>query len=380
VLDRVVALEEFERRGRTDSEIGPLNVSTARFTLRVRDQLARVLRDDLSGSGTEKQAAREDDSAVLRCVFAAFPDRLARRRGPGSRAAVIAGGRGVRLSERSGVIAAELFVCVDVEADKSESFVRLASAVEREWLDPDRMASEDQCEFDETAERVVAVRRRSWDGLVLDEAPVALPSEQEVAAALAAAAAGRLDRVLPRDDAFSVFLARVRSLREWMPQLELPAFDDDQLRAVLPYLCLGRRSFAELRQAPWTDFLQGRLTHAQRQALDREAPERVPVPSGSRIALRYEPGRSPVLAVRIQELFGLAETPRIAGGCVPVLLHLLAPNMRPQQVTDDLQSFWTNTYPKIRSELRRRYPKHAWPEDPWTAEPQRRPGGKMARQ
>ena len=98
------------------------------------------------------------------------------------------------------------------------------------------------------------------------------------------------------------------------------------------------------------------------------------MPSGSRIQLVYEPGRPPVLAARIQELFGLAETPRVAAGRVPVLLHLLAPNHRPQQVTHDLRSFWENTYPQVRKELQGRYPKHAWPEDPWNATPQRRPG------
>lgn len=103
------------------------------------------------------------------------------------------------------------------------------------------------------------------------------------------------------------------------------------------------------------------------------------VPSGSAITLHYEIGRSPVLAVRIQEMFGLAETPRVAGGRVPVLLHLLAPNYRPQQVTDDLASFWANTYPQVRKDLRARYPKHAWPEDPLEAPPQRKPGGKRPR-
>jgi ATP-dependent helicase HrpB len=98
------------------------------------------------------------------------------------------------------------------------------------------------------------------------------------------------------------------------------------------------------------------------------------MPSGSRIALQYEEGRPPVLAVRIQEVFGLADTPRVGGGRAKVLLHLLAPNYRAQQVTDDLASFWANTYPVVRKELRARYPKHAWPEDPLTAEPRKRPG------
>jgi ATP-dependent helicase HrpB len=115
------------------------------------------------------------------------------------------------------------------------------------------------------------------------------------------------------------------------------------------------------------------LSHVQRQAVEREAPEHLLVPSGNRLALHYEVGRPPVLAVRIQEMFGLAETPRIAAGRVRVLLQLLAPNNRPQQVTDDLASFWTNTYPLVRKDLRARYPKHAWPEDPWSAKPKSRP-------
>jgi ATP-dependent helicase HrpB len=158
-----------------------------------------------------------------------------------------------------------------------------------------------------------------------------------------------------------------------MPELGLPALEAAELDELLEWLCLGRRSFAELRAAPWLEAIQDRLGHAQRQAVEREAPERLAVPSGSRIAVRYEVGRPPVLAVRIQEVFGLRETPRIAGGRVPVVLHLLAPNFRPQQVTDDLASFWANTYPLIRKELRARYPRHAWPEDPLAAPAQRGP-------
>jgi ATP-dependent helicase HrpB len=145
------------------------------------------------------------------------------------------------------------------------------------------------------------------------------------------------------------------------------------MRELMTWLCHGCRSFADLLRADWLAAIQGRLTHAQRQAVEHEAPERIEVPSGSRLALHYEEGRPPVLAVRIQEMFGLADTPRLAGGRVRVLLHLLAPNYRPQQVTDDLASFWNNTYLQVRKDLRARYPKHAWPEDPWNAPPQRRP-------
>jgi ATP-dependent helicase HrpB len=153
----------------------------------------------------------------------------------------------------------------------------------------------------------------------------------------------------------------------------LPQLGDDPLRTLLPRLCEGCLSFADLRRAKVLPVLQSLLNYQQLQALDREAPERLTVPSGSSIALEYAAGKSPILAVRIQEIFGMQQTPRIAGGRVTILLHLLAPNMRPQQVTTDLESFWKNTYPVVRGELRRRYPKHAWPEDPTTAQPERRP-------
>ena len=175
------------------------------------------------------------------------------------------------------------------------------------------------------------------------------------------------------------FLVRVRCLNDWAPELGLPRFDDALLREILADLCASCKSFAELRNADWLGALQGRLSYAQMQTIEREAPERIEAPSGSQIALKYEAGRPPVLAVRIQELFGLTDTPRIAAGKVPVLLHLLAPNYRPQQVTDDLASFWKNTYPQVRKELRARYPKHAWPEDPLAAEPESRPNRNRAK-
>jgi ATP-dependent helicase HrpB len=109
------------------------------------------------------------------------------------------------------------------------------------------------------------------------------------------------------------------------------------------------------------------LTPQQQSAVARLAPERLDLPRKRTAALRYEPGQPPVLAARIQDLFGMRSTPRIADGRIPVLLHLLGPNMRVQQITDDIESFWQNTYPTVRKELRRRYPKHAWPENPCDA-------------
>jgi len=285
------------------------------------------------------------------------------------------GGRGVRLADEVALADEELFLCIDVDAAAGEALVRQASAIERHWLPEDRLKSATVVEFDEASGKVTARRRVTFEDLVLEETQAALPSSEEVPAALAAAAAVRLDQALPNDNAAMMgFRVRVRCLASWMPELQLPALGDEQLRDLLPQLVVGRRSLAELREAPWLEAMKGLFTWQQLQAIEREAPERIEAPSGSRIAVQYEPDRPPVLAVRIQEVFGMRETPRIAGGRIKVLMHLLAPNMRVAQVTDDLASFWANTYALVRKDLRARYPKHAWPEDPYTAQPQRRPG------
>jgi ATP-dependent helicase HrpB len=340
--------------------------------LRVRDQLLRGIRS--VAVGDVERSAISPDEALLRVLLAAFPDRVARRRAGDRSRGLIVGGKGVRLASSCGVREAPLFVCIDVDSRAAEALVRQASAIQRDWLAPSAITAGIEVAFDAGAECVTARRVIRYEDLVLEESVAALPERDEVARVLAAAAQERLDRVLPAPDSpGGSLLVRVRCLRQWMPELELPSLDEPELREVLPWLCAGCRSFDDLRRADWLGALQGRLTQRQRLAVDREAPERFQVPSGTRLALQYESGRPPVLAVRIQEIFGLAETPRIAGGRVRVLLHLLAPNYRPQQVTDDLASFWANTYVQVRKELRARYPRHAWPENALTARPQRRP-------
>jgi ATP-dependent RNA helicase HrpB len=369
LLDRLDALEAFERRKAPEAD---LNAGAARFVLRARDQLRDLARRELGGG----EGGGPGDEPLLRSLLAAYPDRVARRREPRSPRGVMVGGRGVRLAEESAVLEAPLFLCVDLDAGRSgplsEALARKASAVEPKWLSGLRTAVE--LEFDETRERVAAWKRTRYEDLVIAETEIPPPDAAETARVLAEAAAGRLDRALPLDDPeVASFLARVRSLAGWCPELGLPPFGEEELRALLPALAAGRKSFAELRRAPLLDVLHGALSYSQLEAVRREAPERLTVPSGSQIRIAYEPGRPPVLAARIQEMFGLAETPRVAAGRVPVLLHLLAPNGRPQQVTHDLRSFWETTYPQVRKELAGRYPRHSWPQDPWNAAPQRRP-------
>ncbi len=373
--DGVHALQRFAADGTTWSAGGELVPRGARELLRV----AEALRRD-APAAAPRAAPGERDGALARALLAAYPDRVVRRRAPGEERGVMVGGRGVRLARESAVREAPLFLALEVDAGSGESLVRRAAEVRETWLDPARVTTEDELTFDAAEERVVARRVRRYLDLELDSRGATLERSPESAAVLARAAADDLPRALDlADGELSQLRARLACLRAWRPELLLPEVDEAFLAGLLPELCRDRLGFAELRRAPLREAVLARLDWGQREALDREAPERLQVPSGSRLPLVYEPGRPPVLAARIQELFGWRETPRVAGGRVPVLLHLLAPNHRPQQVTDDLASFWSSTYAEVRKELRRRYPKHDWPEDPWTATASRRPGGRGKR-
>lgn len=397
ILDRVQALEEFANHGRVETSLGRLHSGGARSVQQAQQQLVKLVNggempQKRSGRASahplyqEGQAGYESpstqsvprlhrDEALLRALLAAYPDRVSRRREPLGRKGVMVGGRGIRLVDSSLVLQPEIFLCIDTDAGQGEVLVRQASGIERDWLNEELIEVSTDVAFDATLEKITAIRRTRYLDLILDEASIAPPPSADITQALVVAARENFDRVFPSDDAeVTNFVARVRCLNSWLPDSGLLQFTDEELHAVLPHVASGCRSFADLRKSNWLNALKNCLTYQQQQFLDREAPERIKVPSGSQITVHYEVGRPPILAVRIQELFGLAETPRIASGRVPVLLHLLAPNYRPQQITDDLKSFWNNTYPEVRKELRRRYPKHSWPEDPWTAQAERKPG------
>jgi ATP-dependent helicase HrpB len=347
LLERVRAMEEFSRTGRESFPIGTISRGAARQVLRSREQLQRlVARGSLPQShviGTLRVPSESShsshgtrsvpttmgpDERLLQAIAAAFPDRIARRREPHSARGVLVGGRGVRLAEESVVREAELFACLDLDAGEAEARVRQASLVRREWLPQSLVKTEIVVTYDESAQKIIARRQTRYDTLVLDEQPTSLPDSAAAAEALAAAARQHWDQAFPHDrDEVTSYIARVRCLAQWMPDLQLPELSDEILQSLLPELCRGRRSFAELRTAPWLDAIQNLLTYPQRRAVETEAPERCAVPSGSRIAIQYAPGQPPVLAVRIQEVFGLAATPRIAGGRGPG--QLLAERLSP---------------------------------------------------
>ncbi len=356
----------------------------ARQIFQARDQILDLVRRATPADASQTAAGTTISSAarglaaadaVRQALFAAFSDRLARRRERGSPRALMLGGRGVRLANDSAVTEDELFVAVTVDGGGShpEALVRLASAVDRGELPAERVTTEVASYFDAGRRRVLARRRELFDGdLLLAETEIPAPLA-DAGSLLAAAAAQDLETAFAlAAPPAATLLARWQFLADAMPELRLPE-PTASLREALPTLAEGRRAFADLAALPVPEILLGALDARQRQALEREAPERLRVPSGSELKIEYAADRPPVLAARIQEMFGLRETPRLAGGRVPVLLHLLAPNGRPQQVTTDLASFWDGAYRAVRKELAGRYPKHAWPEDPWTARAERRP-------
>jgi ATP-dependent helicase HrpB len=291
-----------------------------------------------------------DDVALRRALFDGYPDRVARRREPGSPRLVLASGHGAVLGRESGVRDGELLVALDVVAGPSgpgsEALVRLASRIEREWIEP--TSREVVHGFDPGSGAVRALEREWYLKLMLAERPVA-PRPEEAAPLLAAALRQRLKG--EGGEALRRRLAFAGLAPDLGPRIEAAVVGHTRLPDVEP---------------------ESLLTFEERRDLDRLAPKVLSVPSGRPVALQYGDEGQVVAAVKLQQLFGLAETPRIGPRREPVTLSLLAPNGRPVQTTRDLRSFWDRTYPEVRKELRGRYPRHPWPENPWTATPTHR--------
>jgi ATP-dependent helicase HrpB len=364
VVDRVAALQGFLAGmppGRTDLELHP---GGAQNVLRAAEQLEGLV------DSPAAEPPDDAESALMQALLEAFPDRLTRLRPGAQDRGTMVGGRGVRLDGGSRVRHEPFFLAIDINDVGGEASVRQASAVDPAWLASGPLADTNLRTVEEmlyhpSRRQVEARLRRYWNDLVIDETPIAIRDGAAAAALLANEALPQLARLLPgAETAAGSLLARVRWLAAAAPDLGLPPLTDADLASLLPDICSGLRSLDEIATADWLSRLQTAVGYERLAELDRLAPAQLELPTGKRYKLAYEPGSPPVLAVRIQELFGVRETPRLAGGRVPVLLHLLGPNHRPQQVTSDLASFWKTTYAEVRKELRRRYPKHAWPEDP----------------
>jgi ATP-dependent helicase HrpB len=305
----------------------------------------------------------KDPEALEKAIVAAYPDRLSRRRGD---VLLLASGGSAQLEQESATHG-EFLVALDIDerSDRAVPLVRLASRYRPEWildLFPERVKAEETVAWNRESERVEQINSLKYDELTLDETR-SQPTDTDVASRMLidkALEAG-FRRFVSEDDV-DRFLARVRFASEHSP--EFPA-EEVIVRAALGNLGRGLTSFAELRDATSNG---GLLFAVQAQVdlalLDELAPSHIQLPRGRRVRVEYEEGLPPSISSRLQDFFGFNQQFTVARGAVPVVMKLLAPNHRPVQVTTDLPSFWKNLYPQLRRELGRRYPKHAWPENP----------------
>lgn len=360
------------RRLNRDGDGTLLGHSIERGTLqRVRAEAARLRRQ------LGVREAQADAAAAGLLLAFAYPDRIAQRR-PGRAARYrLRNGRGAALAEPQSLSRSPFLAVAELDGRGREARVFLAAPLEQPEIEAhfaEQIVAEETVAWDAAAAAVRALRRERLGALVLREAPLAEPDPEALAAALLQGLAGVGLHALPWDrhsrqlQQRLVFLHRLDGT--W------PDGSDEALLAALPeWLGLfvhGLRRLDELQRLDLGDVLLARLSWEQRRALDELAPSHLPVPSGSKIAIDYADPEAPVLAVRLQEVFGLRETPRIAGGRVPLTLHLLSPAQRPVQVTRDLASFWSSTYFEVKKDLKGRYPKHYWPDDPLQAIPTHR--------
>ncbi|MEM7048025.1 MAG: ATP-dependent helicase HrpB [Acidobacteriota bacterium] len=370
LLPRLEALEDFAEGGSVPS--AGFRPGAARYLLQVRDQLCRTLSQDESevegaGSQPSSPTGREAD-ALRRALLAAFPDRLTavRRASPGAARGRRVGGRAVEIEDH---VPQGLILALEVQSRAGrDDRLWLYEPIPEGLIDARLIDEQERVAWDAEAGRARAFRQRLFLGLPLSEVEIAVTPEQ-AQEALVTTVRDDLTGSLGLDrDPLESFLARWACLRRWRPELDLPAIDEGFWEPLLPSLCQGCRDLGAVARRPILDILRGALPFDAMTVLDREVPARIEVPSGRRAAIRYRVDEPPILEARIQELFGWHETPTVAAGRVPLLLHLLAPNFRPQQVTRDLAGFWNSTYAEVRKELQGRYPKHAWPADPWSAE------------
>ena len=380
VLVRLDRLDEAERArfapGLRDRGIDPI---AARQVAKVRDDLLRLGR---RLAGPARVEPTEDD--LLRLILLAYPDRVVRRRGGDGSTGLMVGGRGVRLDPESVVREAEFYLGIDPREDRRggtlEARVRVASAIRLEWLDelfPDGLTRALVVEYDEARGRVVKGLTLSYRGLALREDRSQVVDPREAGEALGRALAPRGRSFFEGFDVPAAWLARLDLARRVVPEANWPGFEPDDWAELIATACLGKRSEAEVQAGGLLAILKARLTYAQNQALDELIPEALEVPSGNKIRLSYPADGPPFLEVRLQELFGWSETPKIARGRLSVVLHLLGPNYRPVQITGDLASFWSSAYFQVRKDLRSRYPKHSWPDDPLNARAEARGGRRV---
>ncbi|MCG8274849.1 ATP-dependent helicase HrpB [Stenotrophomonas sp. NLF4-10] len=310
----------------------------------------------------------------------AFPDRIAARHATDPLRYQLANGRSARLFDNSDLRGEPWLVVSELRHEARDALVLRAAPMDEARLRrdfPQRFHQHDVVRWNGDRRALEARRETGFDRIVLDSRPAGKVDPAQAARALTDAVHELGLDALPWTQGLRQWRHRVQGLRRWMPELGLPDLSDAALLDTLDDWLLpafaGKTRLDALAEQELGEALKSAIDWNMRQLVDRHAPVRIGVPSGMERAIDYaldddgSTPRPPVLAVKLQELFGLADTPRIADGRVPLLLHLLSPGGKPLQVTADLRNFWQNTYAEVKKEMKGRYPRHPWPDDPWSA-------------
>ncbi len=307
------------------------------------------------------------DEDLQKCILIAFSDQVAKRRDSGTLHCEVVHGRTGDLDRDSVVRDSSLVVASEIREIEGGRDLRvrlnLCTAISEEWLDelfPNDIEEKVDVIFDPVLKRVVSKHWKSFRGLEL-HARMVQEVDPQLAAELMAeeVLAGRLE-LLKWDDAVEKWIARVNCLAAGCPDYGLPEIDEEARRAMVQEICLGAVCKRDLKGRSVWKVVKSWLSAVQLEWVDKQAPERIKLPSGFGAKVRYEPGQPPVISATIQKLYDLKSVPIIGFGLIPVAVEALAPNQRPQQKTQDMQSFWNNSYPLLKKELKGRYPKHEW--------------------
>jgi len=356
------AAELAAREVETARAIG-VNLMAAREARGLSEQFLRIARAE----GLELNSASAGPEAIARCVLAGFPDQVAIRLDEGTlRCAIVHGRRGV-LARDSVVRKAPLLVAGEVREisgkDGVQTLVTQATAIREEWLRelfPEAFSERTEVFYDRSLRRVMARREMRFHDLVLKTGLTDKTPPGEAATLLAKEVLAGNCPLANWNHEVEQWIVRLNRLCEWMPELGLPPLTPDDRAALIEQICYEATTYKEIKERPVWPVLRSWLSPQQQGFLEKYAPERLEMPNGRKFKIAYAETGAPVIAVRIQDLYGVEQNLPIAAGRVPVTIQVLAPNHRPIQVTQNLANFWKESYPKIRQELSRRYPKHLW--------------------
>ncbi len=308
------------------------------------------------------------NEALQKCLLLGFSDRVARRLDSGTLRCELVHGRRGTLARESVVQASPLLVAAEVREveskDKSvQTLLSLATAIEEGWLRelfPEDIATAPRVFYDASTRRVYAEEQLRFRDLAIGARRVEPPPADAAARLLAEEVLARRLTLNDWDDGIEQWILRLSLLSQWCPELALPPISDEDRRHLVEQVCHGSFSGKDLKDKPVKAVVKSWLSAAQQALLEKHAPERLSLANGRTARVVYEPGNPPHVALRIQQLYGVNTTPRIAMGRVAVLVRILAPSQRPVQITQDLAGFWREHYPRVKQELQRKYPRHEW--------------------